>query len=471
MVHYYNVIKLDKDNFLVCSTARRLLNSPKQKLVVGNIYSALGRMPSLKVTLDKMAFGEAAEFAFEEIGTLEFVESRKYSGKGFEVDYYNVRVVSASNATPTAKGLTKNVQGLAVLHVAIAECHLSGKAIERLPIDMTLADAKTLIGSFDSKVVHLQVVDVSGAVVYDNISKQTTEHTHVEKTTPATKVKMPRYDTMAQDNFYLSPQAKVVLSAIVNGIENGVFNNANLLLLGASGNGKTSLAYVLAKVLGWNLVKVSPANISEPEQFFGYVEMTNATTSYVHTEFSSGITTENTVVLIDELNRAHSSILGGIFNALDGTREVGVRGGKLNVAKNVIFVATMNVGPQYAGTFAVDWALMNRFNWRLEVGFLPFKEETEVLVRKTGVSQDDAVSIVMIAEKVRQKVDYVDMSVRTTLNIAYARKAGLPLRAAIEFAFIQGLDGETKKVLDDMVNREPNWGVFRPELSVVDNIF
>ena len=465
MIHTYNGILINKGTrVLICSKAdgygwRNAKFSEGQKIDVPT--------EKAKVGLSKFTVGSAVVLSFNETGFINFVSVRAYDQKEMAVEMYNVRVVSAKSTNPITKDVPENVQGLGLVHVAIATCAQSSMPVDKIPFDMSLNNAKALVEAFRSEDVHLQVIDSKKAIVIDNRGSQVAAAAAVN----AVKVP-PRYDPMASDGFYLSPEGKAVLSAMIYGIETGVFKNANLLLQGASGNGKTSLAYILAKVLGWNIVKVSPANISEPEQFFGYMEMTNATTTFQHTDFSRGITTPNTVVLIDELNRAHSSVANGIFNALDDTREVTVKGTTLKVAPNVIFVATINLGSQYAGTFSTDWALMNRFNWRLEMGYMPFNSEVEVLVKKAKVSQSDAKMIVRLAERIRTAVgDRVDMSHRTTLALAYARMTGLPLRSAIEFSFIQGLDPDTKKSVVEMVNAEVGWGTFDPINSIVGNIF
>ncbi len=464
MIHEYNGILIGKSKVLVCSKG----DSYGFKMCKFDIQDVIN-LPNEKAIADlgKFKRGEAVTLSLEESGFIKYMSVRAYQ-KEMTVDTFNIRIVSATTPNPATKDVPENVQALGLVHVAIATSAQSGLPVDKVPYEMSLVNAKAVMAAFDNKQIHIQIVDSTKKVVADNRMAAVAATPEV---LPTVKIK-PRYDTMANDGFYLAPEGKAVLSAMIHGMETGVFKNANLLLVGASGNGKTSLAYVLAKVLGWDIVKVSPANISEPEQFFGYMEMVNGTTHFQHTDFSRAITTPKTVVLIDELNRAHSSIANGIFNALDDTREVGVKGGTLKVAENVIFVATINIGSQYAGTFSVDAALTNRFTWKLEMGYMPFAAEVSVLMKKANISETEAKQIVKLADRVRTAVGLqVDMSHRTTLALAYARMTGLPLRSAIEFSFIQGLDADTKKGVIEIVNVEPGWGAFDPINSIVANIF
>ena len=82
--------------------------------------------------------------------------------------------------------------------------------------------------------------------------------------------------------------------------------------------------------------------------------------------FVKAIQTENAVILMDELSRAHPDAWNILMTVLDeGQRYIRLDEADgqatIKVAKGVTFVATANIGNEYTSTRVMDKALMDRF--------------------------------------------------------------------------------------------------------------
>ena len=82
--------------------------------------------------------------------------------------------------------------------------------------------------------------------------------------------------------------------------------------------------------------------------------------------FVKAIQTENAVILLDELTRAHPDAWNILMTVLDqGQRYLRLDEAQgqatIEVADGVTFIATANIGNEYTATRTLDKALMDRF--------------------------------------------------------------------------------------------------------------
>jgi hypothetical protein len=134
---------------------------------------------------------------------------------------------------------------------------------------------------------------------------------------------------------------------------------------------------------------------------------------------------------------------------------------EFKIGPGVIVVGTINTGYKYTGVFELDEALMNRFEFILEVGAMPSKEEQKVLVKRTGIQEEIAREVVKISTILRQAS--VSCSTRTSLLIAAMVVNGMTLREAFEFAVVRRVPTDSsgsglRKQVIDLINT--NLGVF-----------
>jgi len=99
--------------------------------------------------------------------------------------------------------------------------------------------------------------------------------------------------------------------------------------------------------------------------------------------FVKAIQTENAVILLDELSRAHPEAHNILMTVLDeGQRYLRLDEAEgsptIKVANGVTFIATANIGNEYTATRVMDRALIDRFII-VEMDVLNVTEETELL--------------------------------------------------------------------------------------------
>ena len=179
-----------------------------------------------------------------------------------------------------------------------------------------------------------------------------------------------------------------------------------LRFVGAAGCGKTEAALQLAAIAGFSAFVQDCSIVREPRDWFGSKTVKDGSISWVDSQFVRAVTRGNTVILLDEANRASLTVGNSLLPLLDRRRQTLVeeRGSVVTVAPGTIFVATMNEGSAYTGTSAMDAALRDRFPRVIEMTYLPMNDEVNLLVQRTGVDADIARKLVEVAAKTRAVV-------------------------------------------------------------------
>ena len=131
---------------------------------------------------------------------------------------------------------------------------------------------------------------------------------------------------------------------------------ASLLFVGPTGVGKTEVCKVLAKELGIELVRF---DMSEYTEKHTVSKLIGSPAGYVGYEDGGLLTdairrTPNCVLLLDEIEKAHSDIYNILLQVMDYARLTDNKGNKVDF-KNVILVMTSNAGAQFAGQAAVGF--------------------------------------------------------------------------------------------------------------------
>jgi nitric oxide reductase NorQ protein len=158
----------------------------------------------------------------------------------------------------------------------------------------------------------------------------------------------------------------------------------NLRLIGPSGCGKTSIGQWLAQETNRPLLIMDCAVVREARDWFGFRTISNGSIIWQDTQFVRTVEAGNAVIVLDEMNRAPSSVLNGIFSLTDHRRRAWIeeRQSHVTVGPNTIFISTTNVGSRFVGASPIDEALRNRFQRVIEVTYLPVAAETALLERR-----------------------------------------------------------------------------------------
>ena len=131
---------------------------------------------------------------------------------------------------------------------------------------------------------------------------------------------------------------------------------ASLLFVGPTGVGKTEVARVLAKELGIELVRF---DMSEYTEKHTVAKRIGSPAGYVGYEDGGLLTdairkTPNCVLLLDEIEKAHSDIYNILLQVMDYARLTDNKGQKADF-RNVILIMTSNAGAQYASQASVGF--------------------------------------------------------------------------------------------------------------------
>jgi len=164
-----------------------------------------------------------------------------------------------------------------------------------------------------------------------------------------------------------------------------VYRGRNMMLTGPTGTGKSQTAIAAAKALGRELFYVNLGATQDPRgTLIGNTHFSKEVgTFFNESAFVQAIKTPNTVILLDEISRAHPEAWNILMTVLDpGQRylrlDEAVGAPTVKVAEGVSFIATANLGAEYTAVRVMDRALMDRFTIA-EIPYLTTDQETNLL--------------------------------------------------------------------------------------------
>ena len=159
----------------------------------------------------------------------------------------------------------------------------------------------------------------------------------------------------------------------------------NIMMTGQAGCGKTMAAKSLVNALDRPDFYFNLGATQDPRStLIGNVHFNKESgTFFSESLFVKAIQTENAVILLDELTRAHPDAWNILMSVLDnGQRYLRLDEADgqstIKVANGVTFIATANIGNEYTATRQLDKALMDRFTI-IEMDILTDEEEFGLL--------------------------------------------------------------------------------------------
>jgi len=276
-----------------------------------------------------------------------------------------------------------------------------------------------------------------------------------EKAPEPEEPKIPTfYDDLVTDESLKAPKSDVdgfyMESADWHVLTRNIKRHINTMILGPAGTGKTSVVKLLCEKLGVKLHIFDMSSMMDPiSSLLGVHRLESGASIFDYAKFTQVIQ-EPCVILLDELSRAPQSAMNILFPCLDDRRSLSIeiacsKGPReIKVHPDVTFIATANVGAEYSGTNSMDRALVDRF-FPVELGYIPSKEEEKVLVKRTGISENDSKLIVKITQNIRtlanQQEVSVSPSIRETLMIADLVSDGWSLTDAMKRVLLPLFEG------------------------------
>lgn len=227
----------------------------------------------------------------------------------------------------------------------------------------------------------------------------------------------------------------------------------NIMMVGPAGCGKTQAAKELPKATNRPFFYFNLGATQDPRAtLIGNTHFKDGQTTFDESAFVKAIQTENAVILLDELSRAHPEAWNILMTVLDeGQRylrlDEDVNSPTIRVAANVSFIATANIGTEYTSTRVLDRALMDRFEI-IEVDILSLSQEEDLLTKRFGdrVSGNLIHSVADIADATRKEWRSEEgklstmISTRMTVRICELLADGFSLSEAAEVAVLPFFD-------------------------------
>jgi MoxR-like ATPase len=165
-----------------------------------------------------------------------------------------------------------------------------------------------------------------------------------------------------------------------------ILRGKNIMMTGPAGCGKTMAAKAAANSLeGYNTFIINLGATQDPRTtLIGNTQFdTKKGTMFNPSPFVKAIQTPNTIVVLDELTRAHPEAHNILMTVLDqGQRYLRLDEASdspvVKVAEGVSFIASANIGNEYTATRALDRAILDRFTV-IEMDTLTHDQETSLL--------------------------------------------------------------------------------------------
>ena len=187
------------------------------------------------------------------------------------------------------------------------------------------------------------------------------------------------------NSYKLKPEGLIMKELKWKYLIRSAVRGKNIMMTGQAGCGKTLAAKALVNALDRPEFYFNLGATQDPRStLIGNVDYNKKDGTYFSESlFVKAIETENAVILLDELTRAHPDAWNILMPVLDqGQRYLRLDEADgqqtINVANGVTFIATANIGNEYTATRQLDKALMDRFTV-IEMDLLTQEEEFGLL--------------------------------------------------------------------------------------------
>lgn len=199
---------------------------------------------------------------------------------------------------------------------------------------------------------------------------------------------------MIADAPSMRPSSLIISDVKWKYLVRSVLRGKNLMITGPAGNGKTTAVTTVANAMGRPFFYFNLGATQDPRStLIGNTHFNKESGTYfADSMFIKAMQTENAVILLDELSRAHPEAWNILMTVLDESQRY-VRVDEsptspvIKVAKGVSFIATANIGMEYTSTRVIDRAIADRFQI-LEMD--PLNKDQQVsLIKMTCPGMDE----------------------------------------------------------------------------------
>lgn len=236
----------------------------------------------------------------------------------------------------------------------------------------------------------------------------------------------------------------------------GLLADGHILLEGLPGVAKTLTAKLFARIIDVKFSRIQFTPDLMPSDVLGTSVFNPKTSEF---DFKSGPVFAN-IILIDEINRSPAKTQAALFEVME-EKQITIDGTTYPMTLPFMVLATQNPIEQ-EGTYRLPEAQLDRFLFKIEVGYPSLEEETKILAQaqaRSGKIEIENITPILSADMIRhyrQKVqevrveqvllNYIAQIVSKTrqhpsLYLGASPRASLAiLNTAKAYAAIQGRD-------------------------------
>ncbi len=198
-----------------------------------------------------------------------------------------------------------------------------------------------------------------------------------EESSPVLELNSKLQEIRAEIAKVIVGQQKVVDLLLI-----GLFCDGHLLLEGVPGVAKTLASKLLAKIIDVDFSRLQ----FTPDLMPGDVIGTSVFNPKEGTFYFKAGPIFSNIVLIDEINRAPAKTQSALFEVME-ERQVTVDGSTHAMQYPFIVLATQNPIEQ-EGTYRLPEAQLDRFLFKIEIGYPTLQEEILILTQQEGKTQN-----------------------------------------------------------------------------------
>jgi nitric oxide reductase NorQ protein len=247
-------------------------------------------------------------------------------------------------------------------------------------------NARDIFFKWFSDTERIRVTDEVGAHDFFAPERATQES---KPTTTEFTLTVPENEQAIMNMIHSSPNIRpktLILSDVKwKYLVRSVIRGKNLMITGPAGCGKTLAVTTVAAAMDRPYYYFNLGATQDPRStLIGNTHFNKDTGTYfADSTFIKALQTENAVILLDELSRAHPEAWNILMTVLDESQRY-VRVDEsptspvIKVANGVSFIATANIGMEYTSTRQIDRAIADRFQI-LEMDILTKQQQMELV--------------------------------------------------------------------------------------------
>lgn len=241
-------------------------------------------------------------------------------------------------------------------------------------------------------------------------------------------------EVQEQAELIRSETARVIVGQqeIVDQLLTSLLCKGHCLLVGVPGLAKTLLVSTLGRILGLDFKRIQFTPDLMPSDIIGTEILQTAADGSRDFKYAPGPIFTN-LLLADEINRTPPKTQAALLEAMQ-EKQVSLNSVTRKIEEPFTVFATQNP-IEHEGTYPLPEAQLDRFFFKLDIGYPSIEEEEEILARTTGRSAPEPNTIldaqgVLKLQDATHDVPLPEPVIKAILKLVHATRPDSPLATA-----------------------------------------